>query len=64
MKKIGDKGSHWVCYFIDSNSKFIEYFGSFGLPPSETIKNLLKTSGKDIVYNDSQLQTKNSVLYG
>jgi hypothetical protein len=36
--KIGDKGSHWVCYFNDSNNKFIEYYNSFGLPPSETIK--------------------------
>ena len=25
-------GKHWVCYYNDSKSKYIEYFDSFGLP--------------------------------
>lgn len=61
---IGGKGTHWTCYFNDPKSKFIEHLDSFGLPPSETMKTFLKTSGKQIVYNDSQLQSKNSVLCG
>src|SRR5437879_13928386 len=62
--KLGGAGSHWVCYFNDPRSKFIEYFNSFGLPPSETIKEFLRKSGKPIQYNDSTLQENNSVLCG
>ncbi len=51
-------------YFDDSCIKFIEFFDSFGLPPSETIKKFLKTSGKDIVYNDSQLQSNKGYSRG
>jgi hypothetical protein len=56
--------SHWVCYYNDPKSKYIEYVDTFGLGPSETIKKFLKMSGKEIVYNDSQLQANNSVLCG
>jgi len=62
--KLGGAGSHWVCYFNDPRSKYIEYFESFGLAPSETIKQFLRNSGKPIQYNDSTLQDKNSVLCG
>src|SRR5205085_10391789 len=62
--KLGGAGTHWVCYFNDPRSKYIEYFDSFGLPPSETIKIFLRKSGKPIQYNDSTLQQKNSVLCG
>ena len=55
---IDQPGSHWVAYYNN------EYFDSFGLPPPQEIENYLKTSGKDIYYNSSQLQKANSVLCG
>ncbi|GIY65913.1 uncharacterized protein CDAR_317361 [Caerostris darwini] len=32
-------GTHWVCYFNDSNNNFIEYFDPFGVEHSITIPN-------------------------
>ena len=53
-------GSHFVCYFNDVNSKFIYYFDSYGIMPSNAIKTILKKTGKQIIYNSSQIQTKTS----
>ena len=42
----------------------VEYFDSFGLvPPNEVIK-YMKTTNKNIIYNDSQIQNMNSILCG
>ena len=42
----------------------VEYFDSFGLvPPNEVIK-YVKTTNKNIIYNDLQIQNMNSILCG
>ena len=61
---ISGEGKHWICYFNDPKSKYVEFFNSFGLPPGIEILNYLETSGKDILYNSSQIQSNNSVLCG
>ena len=61
---INGNGKHWVCYYNDPKSKYIEFLDSFGLSPSKEILNYLETSGKDILYNSSQLQANNSIKCG
>lgn len=41
-----EPGSHWICYYNNTDNKYVEYFDSYGLPSSEKIKSYLKTSGK------------------
>ncbi len=62
--KIGGTGTHWICWFNDNKSKFVETFNSMGLPPPEKIVNFLRTSGKQIQYNDIQYQPKDSINCG
>ena len=57
-------GTHWVCYYNEDKSNYVEFFDSFGLPPGKEITIYLKTSGKDIIYSDNQLQSNDSVLCG
>jgi hypothetical protein len=57
-------GTHWVCYNNSPMSVVIEFFDSYGLPPSDKIRQYLGTSGKRILYNDSQLQLFSSVMCG
>ena len=57
-------GTHWVCIYNDEKSDKVEYFDSFGLvPPNEVIK-YMKTTNKNIIYNDSHIQNMNSILCG
>jgi hypothetical protein len=55
-------GKHWICYYNDPKSEYVEFFDSFGLPPAKEILTYLETSGKDILYinNSSQLQANDS----
>ena len=62
--KIGGEGKHWLAYYNDPKSKYIEFFDSYGLYPCKEILKYLKTSGKDILYNSSQIQSNDSVLCG
>src|SRR6185312_15555157 len=62
--KIGGTGTHWVCWFNDKKSKFVEAFNSMGLPPPEKMVNFLRTSRKQIQYNDIQYQPKDSINCG
>lgn len=68
-------GTHWVCYYNDPKYNFVEYFDPFGeykynnriikndfLP--QNILSYLNTSGKEIRYNDSFLQSPSSVRCG
>jgi len=64
FQKSTEFGSHWVCYFNNENTKFVEYFDSFGLEPPELLKTYLKTSNKKIMYNSTQYQKNDSVLCG
>lgn len=57
-------GTHWVGYLNHKSLPYAFYFDSFGMvPPPEVIK-YLKTSGKPIYYNSSQIQHIYSVLCG
>ena len=57
-------GTHWVCIYNDEKSDKVKYFDSFGLvPPNEVIK-YMKTTNKNIIYNDSQIQNMDSILCG
>ena len=49
-----EPGSHWVCWFKNSNNKY--YFNSFGLPPP---KELVDYLGSPILYSTFQLQEMN-----
>jgi hypothetical protein len=54
-----EKGSHWVAFFLDYNSKTLEYFDSTGDPPNENIKEFIKNvhlffKKNDIVYTYKQ----------
>ncbi len=49
-------GTHWVCYYNDPFSKVVEYYDSFGIPPSTLTQKYLKTSGKKIRYQTNPIQ--------
>lgn len=57
-------GTHFTCYFNHPKDKFVYYFDSYGTVPPILVENYLKTSGKIISYNTSQLQPIASVLCG
>src|SRR6266487_642741 len=57
-------GTHWLAYFNDPKSNYVEFFNSFGIPPGKEILIYLESSGKDIIYNSSQIQSNDSVLCG
>ena len=57
-------GTHWVCYVNHPNLSFITYYDSYGLPPSDKIRELLRTSNKPIRFNTSQIQQNNSIMCG
>lgn len=57
-------GTHWVCYSNLPKYDFVLYFDSFGLPPSNLIADFLKTSGKKIKYNNSEMQLFSSIMCG
>jgi len=64
LEKINSPGTHWVAYYNSPSRPTIEYFDSFGLVPSNRILKYLQTSGKPIVYNETQLQIRSSVRCG
>ena len=57
-------GSHWVAYFNNPKSKYVEFFDSYGVSPSNQIKNFLRTSNKKIIYNTSEIQPVLSLKCG
>ena len=57
-------GSHWIAYDNHPDSKYVYYFCSYGLPPTIQLEKYLKSSGKLILFNDTQLQPYGSNLCG
>jgi hypothetical protein len=57
-------GTHWVCYFNDPSSKYVEYYDSFGIPPSTPTQKYLKTSTKPIRYQTNPIQSIISAACG
>jgi hypothetical protein len=41
-------GTHWICYYNNPRSKYIDFLDSLGLSPAQEILTYLETSGKDI----------------
>lgn len=65
MQKPIREGTHWVAYAnSQSSQKYIYYFDSFGLPPPDDIVKFLKTSGKQVLYQDAQIQNIESTACG
>lgn len=64
LDKLYNPGTHWVAYYNHPNNKYVYYFDSYGLPPSESIKKYLKTSNKQILYNTGEIQKFNSGMCG
>ena len=62
--RISGIGKHWICYYNEPKSEYIEFLDSFGLSPAQEILTYLETSGKDIIYNSSQLQANDSTKCG
>jgi hypothetical protein len=57
-------GTHWTSIYNCNDSKYCEYWDSYGLaPPQEAIK-LMRKTNKKIAYSNSQIQSVNSVLCG
>lgn len=57
-------GTHFCAVSNMQDSDKCYYFDSFGVSPSDIIKKYMKSSGKKCCYNNSELQSFNSVLCG
>lgn len=57
-------GTHWTCYANTPKLDFTLYFDSYGVAPSDIIGKFLKTSGKPVKYNDSEMQMFDSIMCG
>ena len=57
-------GSHWVCFYNDPKSDSVEYFDSFGLPPTQEMLKFLRSSKKNVVMNNTQYQELDSNACG
>jgi len=58
------EGTHWVCLYNDMQSVDIEYFDSFGLVLPNEILRYMKTTSKNIIYNDIQILMSDSIFCG
>ena len=58
--KYGNYGTHWVAIFHDSDKKYSEVFGSYGIFPSNILQKALKKLNKPILYNSGQIQSLKS----
>lgn len=56
LDKQRDDGTHWVAIYNDPKNDYVEYFDSFGLQPNKDTERFLRTSGKSIKMNSTQLQ--------
>ena len=58
-------GTHWTLIYNNPNDKdFVYYFDSFGIEAPNEVEKYLRTSGKKILMNSSQLQNLNSTMCG
>ncbi len=60
---VGNAGTHWVAYYIDSTKKI--YFDSFGLEPPKEVEQYLKHhDGRPILMQTQQLQATSDTICG
>src|SRR4051794_27508066 len=58
-------GTHWTLIYNNPNDKeFVYYADSFGAEPAKEVEKYLRTSGKNILMNSSQLQNLESTMCG
>ena len=58
-------GTHWVCIINSKDNKYVLYYDSFGIEYIDPkIFKFLKSSKKEILYNENQIQDISSVLCG
>ena len=53
-------GSHFVCIYNSIKSPFVFYFDSYGMMPSNIIQELIRKTGKKILYNRKTIQSQKS----
>jgi hypothetical protein len=63
LQNHNQNGTHWVALFKKSNKQYY-YCDPFGIPPPETLINLLQSNEKHLFYNDTQIQHIDSILCG
>jgi len=56
--------SHWVCIVNKPDSKYIEYFDSFGVPPPDSFLEYMRRSNKQPVGTTNEIQNINSDACG
>lgn len=54
------EGSHFVCLFNDIKSPYVYYFDSYGIYPSDIIQDVIRKTGKKIMYNSKTIQSVKS----
>jgi len=60
-----NEGTHWCLIYNSPNDhKLVYYFDSYGQPPPKLVEKYLRTSGKKIQYNTSDLQKLSSTMCG
>jgi len=57
-------GSHWICIYNDPKKTYVEFYDSYGLPPSNMIIDKLKQTGKKVLYSTSKIQNITSSRCG
>ncbi len=62
LQNHNQSGTHWVA-LIKQKKKYY-YCDSFGIPPPETLINLLQCSESHFYFNDTQIQHIDSILCG
>ncbi len=58
------QGTHWVAAINIPGHDYVYFFDSFGIVPGDTIQSYLKTSGKQIMFSDAEIQQFDSVACG
>ena len=63
LQNHNQSGTHWVALYKQSKTKYY-YCDPFGIPPPETLINLLQCTETQLFYNDTQIQYIDSILCG
>lgn len=57
-------GTHWVAYSYYPSDKYVKYFDPFGVSPDPRVEKYLKSSGKPLLVNTTQIQDLQSQSCG
>lgn len=62
LENSNQSGSHWVGML--KKEKMYYYFDPYGIPPPQTLIDLLRCAPEHLLYNDTQIQYIDSILCG